>query len=372
MADVLSLPAAAAPGPDGGRDLDARRSASSTCWPRWPAPGAWSHCCSGIDGRAGQSLVIAVVGVLMIIYVLVGGMKGTTWVQIIKAVLLVIGRRHHDALGARASTASTCPACSAPPSTSSPTAGEKLLDPGLQYGATGISKLDFISLALALVLGTAGLPHVLMRFYTVPYVQGGPPQRRLGDLDHRHLLPVHPGPRVRRGCAGRPGRDPGRSRQGELGRTAAGLRTRRRAPARRHLGGRLRHHPGGGGRPDDHRERVVRPRRLRPGDQEGPGQRRRRGPGRPDHRGGDRRRSRSSAASSPTARTSPSWWRWRSRSRPSANLPTILYSLFWRRLQHPRRAVEHLRRPDLGDHPDRVLARSSPARWTRRPAPACR
>ncbi len=37
-----------------------------------------------------------------------------------------------------------------------------------QYGATGTSKLDFVSLGLALVLGTAGLPHVLMRFYTVP------------------------------------------------------------------------------------------------------------------------------------------------------------------------------------------------------------
>ena len=44
-----------------------------------------------IDGRAGQSLVIAVVGVLMIVYVLIGGMKGTTWVQIIKAVLLITG-----------------------------------------------------------------------------------------------------------------------------------------------------------------------------------------------------------------------------------------------------------------------------------------
>ena len=43
-----------------------------------------------------------------------------------------------------------------------------VLSPGGQYGATNISRLDFISLALALVFGTAGLPHVLMRFYTVP------------------------------------------------------------------------------------------------------------------------------------------------------------------------------------------------------------
>ena len=45
------------------------------------------------------------------------------------------------------------------------TAGDAILAPGLMYGA---NPLDFISLALALVLGTAGLPHVLMRFYTVP------------------------------------------------------------------------------------------------------------------------------------------------------------------------------------------------------------
>ena len=44
-----------------------------------------------IKSRTGQSVVIAVVGVLMIVYVLVGGMKGTTWVQIIKAVLLIAG-----------------------------------------------------------------------------------------------------------------------------------------------------------------------------------------------------------------------------------------------------------------------------------------
>ena len=44
-----------------------------------------------IKGRTGQSVIIAVVGVLMIVYVLIGGMRGTTWVQIIKAVLLISG-----------------------------------------------------------------------------------------------------------------------------------------------------------------------------------------------------------------------------------------------------------------------------------------
>ena len=45
----------------------------------------------GIDDKLGQSVVITVVGALMILYVLIGGMKGTTWVQIIKAGLLIAG-----------------------------------------------------------------------------------------------------------------------------------------------------------------------------------------------------------------------------------------------------------------------------------------
>jgi len=46
--------------------------------------------------------------------------------------------------------------------------GDAFLAPGLKYGGSGTSRLDFISLGLALVLGTAGLPHILSRFYTVP------------------------------------------------------------------------------------------------------------------------------------------------------------------------------------------------------------
>src|SRR5262249_35964481 len=45
----------------------------------------------GIKGGIGQSAVIAVVGVLMVTYVVIGGMRGTTWVQIIKATVLIIG-----------------------------------------------------------------------------------------------------------------------------------------------------------------------------------------------------------------------------------------------------------------------------------------
>ncbi|MBG6106979.1 cation acetate symporter [Frigoribacterium sp. CG_9.8] len=118
----------------------------------------------GINDRVGQSLVISVVGVLMIIYVLIGGMKGTTWVQIIKAGLLIAGAFIMTiwVLAINGFNLSTLLGAAAD------RGGEAILTPGLQYGFTGISRLDFISLALALVFGTAGLPHVLMRFYTVP------------------------------------------------------------------------------------------------------------------------------------------------------------------------------------------------------------
>jgi cation/acetate symporter len=120
----------------------------------------------GITGKTGQAVVIAIVGALMIVYVLVGGMKGTTWVQIIKAVLLIIGAAVMTLwvlgkFGLNLSSLLGAAAEKAPK-------GEAILGPGLQYGATGTTKLDFLSLGLALVLGTAGLPHILMRFYTVP------------------------------------------------------------------------------------------------------------------------------------------------------------------------------------------------------------
>src|SRR5436190_4490919 len=121
----------------------------------------------GVKGSTGQNVTIAVVGILMIVYVLVGGMKGTTWVQIIKAVLLIIGAGIMT-LWVLAKYTFNLSGLMGAAVDKSPAAGDKLLSPGLQYGVTGVTKLDFISLALALVLGTAGLPHVLMRFYTVP------------------------------------------------------------------------------------------------------------------------------------------------------------------------------------------------------------
>nr|WP_206024469.1 cation acetate symporter [Rhodococcus sp. 14C212] len=126
-----------------------------------------------IDGKLGQSIVVAVVGVLMIVYVLIGGMKGTTYVQMVKAVLLVAGagimfvlvllavRGNFSQLLADAQAMVNS-------STNEAVAGRDVLAPGAKYGISDMTRLDFVSLGIALVLGTAGLPHVLMRFYTVP------------------------------------------------------------------------------------------------------------------------------------------------------------------------------------------------------------
>ena len=120
----------------------------------------------GVTGGVGQSITIAVVGILMILYVLVGGMKGTTWVQIIKAVLLIAGAGLMT-VWVLGMYGFSFPALLTGATEASPL-GEALLDPGAKYGISTLTKVDFISLSMALVLGTAGLPHVLMRFYTVP------------------------------------------------------------------------------------------------------------------------------------------------------------------------------------------------------------
>jgi len=120
----------------------------------------------GVTGEAAQAVVVVIVGALMIFYVLVGGMRGTTYVQIIKASLLIVGAFVMTAwvLGKYGFNLSALIGGAQDLAVD----GRDVAAPGAQYGATGTSKLDFVSLGLALVLGTAGLPHVLMRFYTVP------------------------------------------------------------------------------------------------------------------------------------------------------------------------------------------------------------
>ncbi|WP_246322347.1 solute symporter family protein [Microlunatus parietis] len=119
-----------------------------------------------VDSPLLKNLVIVAVGILMIVYVTLGGMKGTTWVQIVKAVLLMVGTLLISVLvlakfGFNLSTLLGAAA-------ENTGKGEAFLQPGQLYGKTLIGKFDFLSLGLALVLGTAGLPHILIRFYTTP------------------------------------------------------------------------------------------------------------------------------------------------------------------------------------------------------------
>ncbi len=128
---------------------------------------------------------VVVVGILMLAYVLFGGMVATTWVQIIKAILLVTaslvlvalvwapyGFSLPGFLGAAVSDpkvqAQVARLLGDPASTmTAAELGQRFLEPGLYLK----DPLDQISLGLALVLGTAGLPHILMRFFTVPTAQ---------------------------------------------------------------------------------------------------------------------------------------------------------------------------------------------------------
>ncbi|HEX6452765.1 MAG TPA: cation acetate symporter [Trebonia sp.] len=120
----------------------------------------------GVSGGAGQFIVIVVVGLAMLVYVLVGGMKGTTWVQIIKAGILGIGTVILT-LWVMAECGFNFSGLLAHAVAASPK-GKAVLGPGLLYGGGMPAHFNFISLAMALVLGTAGLPHLIMRLYTVP------------------------------------------------------------------------------------------------------------------------------------------------------------------------------------------------------------
>jgi cation/acetate symporter len=110
----------------------------------------------------GFELAVIITGAFMIIYIVAGGMLATSWVQIIKAVLLmtativltlfVLGEVGWNPIDLFREARAQSPE------------GENYLKPGLFLS----SPIDTVSLGIALVLGTAGLPHILMRFFTVP------------------------------------------------------------------------------------------------------------------------------------------------------------------------------------------------------------
>jgi cation/acetate symporter len=117
---------------------------------------------------------IVIVGILMLIYVIFGGMLATTWVQIVKAVLLMSGTILLSILVMKQfgfSITKFFDAVTQVKGTIKAADGSTIVkdftQPGLRYhGQWGA--LDLISLGIALIFGTAGLPHILVRFYTVP------------------------------------------------------------------------------------------------------------------------------------------------------------------------------------------------------------
>ncbi|MGW1560005.1 sodium/solute symporter [Streptomyces sp. NPDC002144] len=108
-----------------------------------------------------RTLCVVVIGTVVIVYAAIGGMPGATFIQVVKAVMVISGvtvtavmvLHHYDwnvdaLLGAAADHSGL---------------GTRFLEPGLRYGGSTTSKLDFFSLELAIVLGLAALPHVMMR-----------------------------------------------------------------------------------------------------------------------------------------------------------------------------------------------------------------
>ena len=122
------------------------------------AAGLLVQLLAGVDFAASSVLV----GVLMIVYVVFGGMVATTWVQIVKASLLML------AVGALALMVLTRFGFNLEAIFAAAVAkrGPQVMQPGHLISGPA----EAVSLGLSLMFGTAGLPHVLMRFFTVPNV----------------------------------------------------------------------------------------------------------------------------------------------------------------------------------------------------------
>jgi cation/acetate symporter len=120
----------------------------------------------GFSSTGAQKGLVAALGFLMILYVVIGGMRATTIVQLVKAVLILgggvtlaalvmfqVGWNPGELLHRAAASSGF---------------GDQYLGPGLNSGSDATSQIDFISLQLAALLGVAGLPHLLMRLGAVP------------------------------------------------------------------------------------------------------------------------------------------------------------------------------------------------------------
>ncbi|QIN80452.1 sodium/solute symporter [Rubrobacter marinus] len=108
------------------------------------------------------AISVIIIGILMTVYIVLGGMIATTWIQIVKAVLLVVGTLALSILVLAQFSFNPLALFSAVEQE----VGFEALHPPAPSDLT--TSLSVISLNIALVLGTAGLPHILIRFLTVP------------------------------------------------------------------------------------------------------------------------------------------------------------------------------------------------------------
>ncbi len=307
---------------------------------------------------------IVIVGGVMMIYVLFGGMIATTWVQIIKACLLLGGATlmavlvlskfgfNPLALFAEAAKQYNHDAI--------PAIGAVAAKPAVNVLAPGplvSNPWDAISLGLSLMIGTAGLAAHSDAFLHGARPGAGAKERFLRHGSDRVLLPVDLHPGLRRDGAGGPEGDCRRRSRLQHGRADAGGRDRRRADAGLHRGGGVRHDPGGGRRIDPFGCQRAFARSL--------GQR----------RSGTARLRKASSS------------RWRVSRRcffgiaavvlglgfktanvaymvglafaiaASANFPALFLSIFWRRFTTAGRGREHVGGRDFRRHPDRAVAR---------------
>ena len=209
----------------------------------------------------------------MLAYVLFGGMIATTWVQIIKAVLLLFGVTRADRAGARAVRLLARRSCTR-------AVAERYGQAALEPGGLVTDPVDAVSLGLALMLGLLGLPHILMRFYTVPDARAARTSvlYATGFIGYFYLII----PIVGFGASALVGRDADRQdrRRRQHGGAARRRAARRHAVPRLHRRRRLRHDPRRRRRPDAGRRQRAVARHLRARRPARPGHRARAGPGR--------------------------------------------------------------------------------------------
>ncbi|NUG24039.1 cation/acetate symporter ActP [Acinetobacter lactucae] len=108
------------------------------------------------------TIAVILVGCLMLVYVIFGGMLATTWIQIVKAILLLFGGTVLVFLAFKAFGFSLNNMATA--AVNAHKLGQKVLEPGSMLS----NPINTLSMSMGLIFGLAGLPHILMRFFTVP------------------------------------------------------------------------------------------------------------------------------------------------------------------------------------------------------------